>query len=411
MNRIIVIILALVTCTSSFSQSVKPGIFRAVLLREDGNQIVFNFQWRPEGKKNVMFITNAAEKIRVDNITVRQDSIFIDMPLFEAKFYIAIQKDGSWKGNFIKGTRTTDQTIAFAAYPNQPNRFAAKDGKAAANISGRWAVNFSDTNKIKNEYSIAEFRQVGNKITGTFLTATGDYRYLEGIVTGHKLFLSCFDGSHIYSFTATINDDNTIKDGLYCSSAIAKQFWTAKKDANAALPILEKPVTLLPGESRISFSYKNIDGETVSLNDKRFKNKVVIVQLMGSWCPNCMDETKFLSDFYKRNKKRGVEVVALAYEYSTDFFRSQTSLRKFQKRFNVEYPMLITGVAVSDEMRTEKTLPQITPIRTFPTTLFLDKKGNVREIHNTFYGPGTGAEFEKFKIRFDKTIDDLLAEK
>lgn len=411
MRRLLIIFFVMILPAILFAQAKSIVQYRAFLQREDGNSIVFNFDVKQEGKKKIIYILNATEKIKVDNIVFKNDSVFIEMSLFEAKFYLAVQTDGSWKGNFVKGTRTKDQTIAFAAYPNQPNRFDAIDGDASANISGRWAVNFTDTMNTKNEYSVAEFKQAGNKITGTFLTATGDYRYLDGIVTGRKLFLSCFDGSHIYSFTATVNDDNTIKDGLYCSSATAKQFWTAKKDTNAVLPILEKPVMLLPGESRINFSYKDIDGKAVSLSDERFKNKVVIVQLMGSWCPNCMDETNFLSDYYKHNRKRGIEIIALAYEYSTNFLRSQTSLRKFQKRFDVQYPMLITGVAVSDEKRTEKTLPQITPIRTFPTTLFLDKNGNVREIHNTFYGPGTGAEFEKFKIGFNKTIDDLLAEK
>ena len=129
---------------------------------------------------------------------------------------------------------------------------------------------------------------------------------------------------------------------------------------------------------------------------------------MGSWCPNCLDETKFLSDYYDRNKNRGIEVVSLAYEYSTDFQRSQKSLRRFQQLFSVKYPMLITGVAVSDSLRTEKTLPQITPIKAFPTTIFLDRKGNVHEIHSTFYGPGSGKHYEEFKKEFNATVDGLL---
>ena len=410
MKRGLIFFYLLILPALLFAQKKVIQHYRAFLQREDGNHIAFNFDLKEEGEKKVMYILNASEKIKVENIILKKDSVFIDMPLFEAKFFIGVQKDGSWKGNFVKGTRTKDQTIPFVAFPNQSYRYEATDGKANFTIDGRWAVNFTDTSNIKNEYAVAEFKQVGNNLTGTFLTATGDYRYLQGIVSGSKLFLSCFDGSHNYYFTANIKDENTIEDGLYCSSATAKQKWTAQKNADAELPALEKPVILVPGESRLNFSFKDIDGNTVTVNDARFKNKVVIVQLMGSWCPNCMDETNFLSDFYIRNKKRGVEVVALAYEYSTDFLRSQTSLRKFQKRFNVQYPMLITGVAVSDEKRTEKTLPQITPIRTFPTTLFLDKNGNVRKIHNTFYGPGTGKHFEEFKKDFDKTIDELLSE-
>ena len=123
----------------------------------------------------------------------------------------------------------------------------------------------------------------------------------------------------------------------------------------------------------MDFVFSDIDGNKVSINDVRFRNKVVIIQIMGSWCPNCLDETKFLSDYYDKNGSRGVEIVSLAYEYSTDFQRSQKSVRKFQQLFNVKYPMLITGVAVGDSLRTEKTLPQLTPIKAFPTTIFLGK--------------------------------------
>ncbi len=132
---------------------------------------------------------------------------------------------------------------------------------------------------------------------------------------------------------------------------------------------------------------------------------------MGSWCPNCLDETKFLSDYYNQNQGRGIEIVSLAYEYSTDFQRSQKSLRKFQQLFNVKYPMLITGVSVADSLRTEKTLPQITPIKGFPTTIFLDRKGNVQEIHASFYGPGSGKHYEEFKMEFFATVEGLLNKK
>lgn len=392
----------------SFSQKLKAGDYRGVLRREDGIEIPFNFQVSFEHKKPVIYVINASEKIKVNTIRQKSDSLFIEMPLFEARFYLVLKNNGDWQGIFIKGTRTTDQAIPFYAYYGQSNRYVAAEGKASISISGRWAVHFIDT--ATNEYAVAVFQQSGSYVTGTFLKATGDYRFLQGVVTGNKLLLSCFDGSHNYAFTATVTDSNTLTDGWYYANAVFKQSWKAVRDAHAVLPVLDKPVTLQPGETTLNFAFRDINGQRVSLNDERFKHKVVVVQLMGSWCPNCMDETNFLSAYYKQNKARGVEVVALAYEYSTDFARSQKSLRKFQERFQVTYPMLITGVAVGDTLRTEKTLPQLTPIQTFPTTLILDKRGRVRKIHNTFYGPGTGDAFEKFKVAFNREIEALLAE-
>ena len=183
------------------------------------------------------------------------------------------------------------------------------------------------------------------------------------------------------------------------------------KNEKIPLPSQEAPTRLREGESKLNFSFNDLDGKPISINDERYRNKVVIIQIMGSWCPNCLDETKFLSDYYNKNKNRGVEVIGLAYEYSTDLERSTKSLQKFKHLFNVQYPMLITGAIASDDSKTEKTLPQLTPIRSFPTTIFIGKKGTVREIKGTFYGPGTGKYFEAYKKEFCTIVDGLLNEK
>ena len=83
---------------------------------------------------------------------------------------------------------------------------------------------------------------------------------------------------------------------------------------------------------------------------------------------------------------------------------------KFQKLFDVQYPMLITGAAAGDDKKTEKTLPQLTAIRSFPLTIFIDKQGNVRTIHTSFYGPGSGEYYTAYKKEFYETVDKLLKE-
>ncbi|HYH15363.1 MAG TPA: TlpA family protein disulfide reductase, partial [Flavisolibacter sp.] len=98
------------------------------------------------------------------------------------------------------------------------------------------------------------------------------------------------------------------------------------------------------------------------------------------------------------------------YERTTDFEKSKASLERFQKRFNVQYPMLVTGVTVTDPLRVEKTLPQLDRIAAFPTTIFIDKQGIVRKIHSGFNGPGTGEHYELFQREFNETINALLKE-
>jgi thiol-disulfide isomerase/thioredoxin len=380
----------------------------AAIHRPDSNDIAFTFSVRKKNNKTVLYIKNGRENLKVDSVRFTGDSVFIKMPLFESVLRARVTND-QWQGIWIKSTSAQEQVLPFSAKPGT-KRFSSDHGKSGYNISGRWSVTFAKA-KPEEGKSVGEFIQVGNVLYGTFLTPSGDYRFQEGIVTGNKLKLSGFDGSHAYSFTAEIKDDKTITNGMYYSGAKYKEAWFAVKDPNARVNTNAVAMHLRPGEDRLNFKFPDLDGKEISINDNRFKHKVVIIQLMGSWCPNCMDETKFLSNYYNNNKHRGLEILALAYEYSTDFNRSVKSINKFKEQFGVKYPMLITGVKVSDSLRTEKTLPQVTPIKVFPTSIFIDKNGVVRKFDTGFFGPGTGSHFEEYKKEFYKTMEELLNEK
>ncbi len=383
--------------------------YRAYLVRKDSNTVVFNLQVVKENNETVFYVINADERIRISPVMITTDSVNFSMPAFESTFKTKRNADGSLQGTWIKGTSGDFQYWPFYAIPNQNSRFVKNQGKAKFNISGKWDVTITRGNGTPRK-ALAEFEQNGDKLTGSFITPSGDYRFLEGIVTGDSLKLSTFDGAHAYTFYAKIAGANGITGGVFYSGYNGKETWVAIKDKNAKEPVQEQPTKLREGESKLNFTFKDLEGKPVSINDERFKNKVVVVQIMGSWCPNCLDETKFLSDFYNKYRSKGVEVVSLAYEYSTDWDRSVKSLRKFQKLFNVQYPMLITGVTSTDEQKTEKTLPQLTPIRSFPTSIFLDKKGNVSEIHSVFYGPGTKKYFEEYTKIFIAIVEGLLKE-
>lgn len=300
------------------------------------------------------------------------------------------------------------QTMPFSAEPLS-ERFKKANGAATTNVSGRWEVHF-DSDSAAGINAVAEFTQQGDKLTGSFLTTTGDYRFLEGIVTGNKLLLSAFDGSHAFLFTADVSQ-NKIANGKFYSGLRFTDNWTATKNKLAKVPQDASAMYVRPGESKLDFAFPDLDRNLVSINDPRFKNKVTIIQLMGSWCPNCMDETAFLTNLYAQNKQRGVEVVALAYEYGSDFNKSLPALLKYKRRLQVNYPILFTGVSVTDSLRTEKTLPQVTPIKVFPSSIIIDKKGDIRKLDNGFNGPGTGEHYERYKEEFNSLINKLLSEK
>ena len=405
---ILIIFLALpALCSIAQIKALTTQLYKGTLVRDDGNEIVFSFELHKRIKQPVVYIINGKERIKVDSVRMTADSIIIKMPLFESYFKAAMNKN-IWTGVWFKETSKGTQQIPFTARPTA-TRFPLSNGAATISITGRWEADFaSDSGKAIN--AVAEFQQQGNTLNGSFLTTTGDYRYLSGIVTGKQLKLSTFDGSHAFLFTADITGKNKIINGKFYSGKTFVDQWTAERKSSAVVPPNASAMYLKPGETSLNFRFPDLDSNLISINDERFKNKVVVIQLMGSWCPNCMDETAFLSDYYKANKNRGVEVLGLAYEYSSNFARAKQGLLKFRNRLNVQYPLLFTGVTVSDEQRTEKTLPQVTPIKVFPSLIIIDKKGVVRKLDNGFYGPGTGIHYEQYKKEFNETINQLLSE-
>jgi thiol-disulfide isomerase/thioredoxin len=386
---------------------VRPGTWRGVLQRPDGYQVVFNFIAEKRNGNLQLHVINGEERLLVDSISQIGDSLFIQMPFFASGFRVKIKSDGNLEGVYIKRYAERNQVIPFFAEYGNEARYVRK-ARPLYDLSGKWKVTFPGESELETR-AVGEFRQDANgKITGSFLTPTGDYRYLEGVVSGDSVQLSAFDGGHAILFTAKLANDSTIRDAFLVSGLTFKEGWSAVKDSTAELPDSYQLTKMREGETKLNFRFVSTKGDTIGIDDARFKNKVVIVQILGSWCPNCMDETAFLSEYYKANKEKGVEIVALAYERSEDVEAAKRALLPFEKRFDVQYPFLITGVSVSDNRRTEKTLPQIDAIKAFPTTIFIGKDGKVDKIHTGFNGPGTGEYYEEFKKEFDEEISSLL---
>ena len=387
---------------------LKNGFWRATIERTDGQQIVFNFETKDSLGKKIIYVINGKEHLLVDSIRILNDSVFIQMPFFESGFRARILSNGNLEGTWVKYYGYRILTLPFKAEYGIKERFKIQT-TPNSNISGRWETEFREKNRV---FSMpAEFKQYGSYITGTFLDPTGDTRFLQGVVSGDSLKLSTFDGANAYLFTAKIDNENKISGGKYYSGAKGIEDWTAVKNANAIEAGFGE-TKLNPNAGKLDFSFRDSkDGHLVSIDDKRFKGKVVILQILGSWCPNCMDETRFLSDYYNKNHNRGIAIIGLAYERTADFENSQKALQPFMKRLDVQYPVLITGVAVSDSLLTQKTLPQLEKINAFPTTIFVDKQGNIRKIHSGFSGPATGDHYTEYKKEFNDTINHLLSEK
>jgi thiol-disulfide isomerase/thioredoxin len=389
------------------SEKLNVGMWRGALLTESGAEVPFNFEVKDSLGHYEITIINSSERFVVDEITINGDSIHIQMPLFDSEIN-GILVDGKIEGIWTKHLATKVEEMSFYANAGVSWRIKEKVKPATTQISGKWASTFISSNQADTTIAIGDFVQNNEKVTGTFLTATGDYRYLEGVIDGNQLSLSTFDGSHAFLFTATVKG-NQISDGKFYSGFSYVESWLANKDNKATLPDAYSLTFLKPGFKKIDFTFPDLNKQSVSLKDVKFKNKVVIIQMLGSWCPNCMDESAFLAQFYEKYQDKDVAIIGLAYERTTDFERSKKSVERLKNRFNIKYDLLITGFT-KDKEDAAKSLPMLNNVIAFPTLIIQDKKGNVRKIHTGFSGPGTGKNYTEFVAEFEQLVNDLLKE-
>lgn len=406
MKKIIALIsfLVLTSCNTQKEEvSLSEGIWLAELEVMDNEILPFNFKIEKTDGVYIMEIYNAEEIIHVDEILIQNDSIRIQTPVYEGYITGKFTKN-SIEGEFIK--ESLDRVVTFKAVFGEEERFR-NSKPSTINVSGIWEVEFNkDTQDSYMSKGI--FTQNGDKVKGTFRTPTGDYRYLDGVMDEDSLKVSAFDGAHAFVFAAKVTDSSV--NGNFYSGNHSKEPFEGVRNESFELPNADSLTFLKKGYDKFAFSFPTPTGNIVSLEDERFQNRVVLVQIMGTWCPNCLDETKFYVDYLKNNPNTDFEIVALAFEYAKTKEGAFTAILRLKERIGVEYPILLAQVGTSDKVITQQKLPMLNHVISYPTSIFIDKKGEVRKIHTGFNGPATGDNYIAFKKEFDVFVKDLLAE-
>jgi thiol-disulfide isomerase/thioredoxin len=382
------------------------GSWRGVLTLNDTTELPFIFIVDKDPQGYTLTVRNGEENIPVENLIVTKDSINWHMPVFDSWFKCKIDSLSGFHGTFFNNSASRPYQLKFLAVRGAP-RFSYGYYMRPANFTGKWECEFSPGTS-DSSMAIANFNSSDNGMTGTFLTETGDFRYLEGnLIDGFDLSLSTFDGSHAFLFTAHYEKDGTLKGNVWYGK-YGHENWIGKRNENFQLRDPEK-LTYIKDSSNVNFTFNDLNGKPVSLSDPKFKGKVVIIQIMGSWCPNCMDETAFMTDAYKKYNSQGLEIIALAYERSTDTAKANPNIRRVKNHFNAGYTFLNTGKSGKDSAAAS--LPFLNGIMSFPTTIYIDRTGKVRMVYTGYNGPATGAAYEKDSAESLRLIQQLLAEK
>ncbi|MCB0763212.1 MAG: TlpA disulfide reductase family protein [Flavobacteriales bacterium] len=349
-----------------------------------------------------MHIHNGEERITVDEIAVKGDSLHIRMPLYDSEFRCVALNDSTLAGHWHNYLRGPDYRISCFAQAGPAPRFAA--GHAGLSVEGQWETHFG-TDEVTP--AIGLFQQDGHRVTGTFATETGDYRFLDGIVRNDSLLLSSFNGFHAFLFKAGMKNDTL--NGRFWSGTHYAEDWVAALNPHFKLRNEDSLTFLKEGHDMVDFHFPSIDGGELSPKDPDHKGHVLLVQVMGSWCPNCVDESRLLSELYDRHHARGLDVIALAFERYPDPKRALQGLIRFREELGVKYPIAYAGFANKDT--TSAKLPFLDHIMSYPTCIFIGRDGMVRRIRTGFYGPGTGAErYAAYERDLERFVVGLLNE-
>lgn len=382
------------------------GIWRMTLGIED-KVLPFNFELSAESGEYFATIINGPERIKSEKIRFSGDSCFFRLPIFDSEFKGKMKNSGHVSGLWFNYFKCCDYTLPFEAQYGENYRFKlSSDTQKTRQIAGKWEVTFSP--ETEDEYkAIGVFEQTGNKATGTFMTETGDYRFLEGVIDGNRLELSCFDGSHAFLFDASLLENEELK-GMFYSGKHWKEPWIAKRNSSFELTNPDSLTFIKDGYNGIAFSFPDVDGKMISYPTEQYKGEVVIVQLMGSWCPNCMDETRFFKSLYDKYHTKGLEIISLCFERSDIFEDAARNVNNHRTHLDAPWEFLIAGQSGKDQAA--KALPMLNHVMSFPTSIFIDKAGNVRKIHTGFYGPGTGNYYQRYSEQIQEFVVKLLNE-
>ena len=395
MNRYMPFLLAIIfSCSENKESNTK---YIGYLVSNDSINIPFNFEYQKTG----ITIYNAEESVFLSINNTFKDSLRLQSPFFED--YINFKKNGdSINGNLFN--QSLSRKIPFYAVPGL-DRFENKFLSENIDINGEWRIifNFSKSNSYEGELIV---NQSNSDIFSTIRTETGDYGYMQGKMNYNELSISNFNGSRAYLIKGKLNND-TIWGDFYRGNYGYSDF-IAFKDDDFKLSDPYGMTSLKKGYESFDFKFEDINGEIISSNDKKFEDKLILVQIMGSWCPNCIDESKYLSELNRKYKD--ISIVSIAFEYTKEKSQAINNLRKIKKNLNINYDILLGGYGSTDKKLILEKLNPLEKLISYPTLIVMDKNKIVRKIHTGFNGPATGDEYVKFKYNFEEFLKFLISE-
>lgn len=385
---------------SPHSGLLLPGDYEFVF---DLDTLQVPLQLNINEKGNWSFI-NWTEHIEIDTITWQDSTFQMKLPLFNTTLSGRVVDNQTITGKWIDQTRVDLYEIRFTAkksnFPPLP-----KEEQFEKLV---YSVLFSPDNPPAHDDAVGLFYRADSLLYGTFLTGSGDHRFLQGRyhVDRNRMTLSGFDGAHLFYYSANIIGDTLL--GEFYSGKHYSTNWRGVLNPQAHLQHPDSISKLTNTDNDFIFKVKNSEGDSVQFGPQNLSNSVSIVQISGSWCANCTDETKFFKSLYEKYHSKGLQIIPVAFERTDNFEDAKRQVLSQYKELGLTYLPYFGGKVGGGAAK--KVFSGIDNITAYPTSIFIDKKGKVRKIHTGFYGPGTGSLYKIHTAELESFVQMLLNE-
>ena len=255
-----------------------------------------------------------------------------------------------------------------------------------------------DTTYWDTSEGLLVMEQADDSAWATISTPTGDYRHLAGTLVGNQLVLNTFDGSHLFRFNATLREDSLVEGQFLSGTHYRTEFEGVKRASQAHTWTSGRQNVVA---DKLLFFGTNPTGQAEVWNKERLRRggkTGIVVDIMGTWCPNCMDEARLMVSL--ADSFPDVQFLTLGYERSTDSI-ALMRLTQFKREIGMTWPVLLGGRA--SKTAAAESIPALDSIHSFPTTVFWPVDGEP-VVHRGFNGPATGEGYARETAFFQSQL-------